>query len=809
MLFSLKKSLLSLSVTLCLVAVIGTGCAFKVNEGPVAPGVASMSSTDMNCLSKNSKTFSNFLDGTASEASINQLAACATKSLKTFGDLTRGATPGVYTPFELRNFLSRYFLNGLVVTDAFVVQTMVLKQTLMGGNTTELTLADLNHVIQMIETSRQQFVKLRSFMPLDLTTLANKDAVAVDATAAALVEVADAFGKMIEEAGVPYSFKKLSSFLEQLKTLMPDSPTSDYISTNISMFAALKGILISPSGDLISGQDWSLILKQAARWYGIYARFTHLNANYSDLTLGEGRVRLLQIISDSANVLEEAIDRHGGVILFEEIENLINLYPSEKIAFSAGFSVQKVTINTILRPVVNHMLGGLDPEGRNAPGVTSGLFERILDTIDHWSEGQRYLEGLYGVLDGQRSGRSVNGYTAEELTSVSLSAALDSSGGLTDTVSVVANDLIQVIKQSRPLFIGDNAEITFPGPTDEHQRSLHNLAEMNWMRQMIKLIMQGYAQDHDRGKNYQGLTNDEFGQFIQDLWPLLTDTLLVNPADKWQDEAANRFREANLFTPAANGDDLLSVDEGGQLFAFMLSAGHQASRIHAYIAEQCKGHLGEHNDIYGQPTIEPDCYRRVIFSRDPSNSYFEEVWKFMPGMATYYRTLPDSQLAAFQHNLEQAGRRDGYQEKVYFNSADSQTMSMIMHYVESIFSSFDRDNSRSLSYEEAQMAYPRFRNILTSVSGFANGRSPKEMKSVDIKVEALFTYLLKFGTPPVSADMKTGQKLKGALAFWAWEEQKTLIGWHFQSTRSDVLSVFAQIGKLTSTPTTPPPPATE
>ena len=804
--FSWQKSVAPLLFSFGLAGMLGTGCAFKVNEGPVAPGVANMSSTDMNCLSKNSKTFSNFLNGNASNESINQLAACATKSLKTFGDLTRGATPGVYTPFELRNFLSRYFLNGMVVSDAFVVQTMILKQTLMGGNTTELTLADLNHLIQMIETSRQQFVKLRSYMPLDLTTLSGKDDSTVDATAAALVEVADAFGKMIEDAGVPYSFKKLNSFLEQLKTLMPDSPTSDYISTNISMFAALKGILISPTGDLISGQDWSLILKQAARWYGVYARFNHLNANYSDLTLGQGRVRLMKIVSDSANILEEAIDRHGGVILFEEIENLINLYPSVKISFSAGFSVQKVTINTILRPVVNHMLGGLDAEGRNAPGVTSALFERILDSINHWSEGQRYLEGLYGVLDGQRTGRSTNGYTSEELTSVSLSAALDPTGGVTDTAFEVATDLIQVIKQSRPLFIGDNAEITFPGPTDEHQRSLHNLAEMNWMRQMIKLIMQGYVQDYARGKYYQGLTEAEFGQFVEDLWPLMTDTLLVNPADKWQDEASNRFREANLFMPAANGDDYLSVDEGGQLFAFMLSAGHQASRIHDYIAGQCKGHIGP-NDIYGQPTIEPDCYRKVIFSRDPADSYFEEVWKFMPGMATYYRTLPDAELADFQHNLEQAGRRDGYQAKVYFTSADSQTMSMIMHYVESIFSSFDRDNSRSLSYEEAQMAYPRFRNILTSVSGFANGRSPQEMKSVDIKVEALFTYLLKFGTPPVTSDMKTGQKLKGALAFWAWEEQKTLIGWHFQSTRSSVLSVFAQIGKLTSTPATPPPPA--
>jgi hypothetical protein len=779
----------------------------KVDEGPLPEAVAKLGGSDLGCLKNSKVTVQNYVEGRGTVSAVNELARCATRALQIFGELTRGEERGMYKPTELRTFLQRYFLGDIAVSNSLLAEVMLLKQSVMGGRETELSLKDLDRSIEMIEVLRTQAVKLIRHMPINTERLAASSPAYIDEVTGALHSVAEAVGKMFQETGVPYSFGNFRTVLDEVGTLFPQANSSDIIASNLKLAGTLKALLLSTSSDEIAPYDWPLIFCEAAKYYGLFLQYRLLETQHQSWTLGAGRMQLMLVVYRLRDLLANAINRHGGEITFEELEDLIGQLELKQLPIS------KETLMTSMRPVVRRSLGGIDrPDYDNLGlnGVTVELLDRVLGSFYQWSEGQRYLEGVFSILDRNRTVSDARGYTPEELRTVSIEAALTENGVVTAVGKDMATDLRKVISENRPLFRGNGKEITFPSANAERERSLHNLSEINWMRQAARLLIAGYAwsdpkdKSRSRGRNYTGITLEELQIFAKDIWDIAMDVKLVNPKNDRDTEAKKRFLEANLFVPGANGDDYVNLDEGSQLLGFLISAKRLAVRMHSLAARQCQ--VDEKLDYFDQYRIEPDCYRRVLFGRVPGKANYEAVWYFMPGMAEFYSKLPNNQLYDFQYYLEEAARREGYGRDRYIESADSEGFALIFHYIESVYSRYDRDFSGTLNYKESKMAFPQFRKTLTEISGFDKCRKDSP-KTVESKVEALFTYLLAHGQPPVIPTTRGLPLLVGGAKFWAWRQQKVFGGWHFNSNRMTILQVFGQIGKMTAPVSDAPSPS--
>ncbi|MBC7691476.1 MAG: hypothetical protein H7222_06880 [Methylotenera sp.] len=771
----------------------------KVGEGPLPESVAKLGGADLNCLSTSNVVVQDYVEGRGTEEQVNSLAHCATRSLQIFGELTRGSQRGTYSAAELRTFLQRYFLGNLNLTKSFFAEAMLIKRTVLGGNEKELTLKDLDHTIEIIEIFRVQALKLRRHMPINTARLASSSPGEIDAVCDALMDVAQTLGVMIEATNSPYTLNQLDRMLGEVGTLFPQAETPSLLREKLALAGTIKALVLSTSSEEIAPYDWPLIFTEAVKLYRVYLHYRHLDVTYTSWSYGAGRMQLMRVVYGAKDLLSDSVSRHGGLITFDEIDNVLDL-----VSF-APLGLNKETFKGFLRPLVRHALGAIDRtdyDSKDVNGISVALLDRMLGFFYQWSEGQRYLEGVYAILDRGHRNPDPRGYGPDELNSISIEAALADTGGVTRVGLEMANDLREVIEKNQPLFRGEGKEITFSGPNEERQLSRHNLSEVNWMRQAARVLISGYAKSPQKRRDYGGITFPEFKIFAADIWNVAVDIKLVDPKNDQNVEAERRFREANLFTPSANGDEMISLDEGSQLLAFLISAKRLAVRMHEFAASHCQ--TAEELDYFGQARIEPDCYRRIMFNRIPGKSNYEEIWKFMPGMADFFFKLSNEKAVQdFDFNLEEAARRKGYSRDRYMESPDSEGFALIYHYVEAIFSRFDADFEGSIDYPESGEAFPRFKRTLTEVSGFGKCR-PADDRVVAEKVEALFTYLLAHGEPPVAASDKGLKLLAGGAKFWAWRQKKIFGGWHFKATRMTLVKVLSQIGKLTA-PAQPTP----
>ena len=115
----------------------------------------------------------------------------------------------------------------------------------------------------------------------------------------------------------------------------------------------------------------------------------------------------------------------------------------------------------------------------------------------------------------------------------------------------------------------------------------------------------------------------------------------------------------------------------------------------------------------------------------------------MPSFVTYSQTesAPEWELA-FLNNLKSAGYKPRPDMKV--SLSDASLFPHILQYGESIFIKFDANNDGFIDKKEGLKAYPYFAFLLRKVA-----RKQLEDGTIkDTDLEAMFTYILKYGKIP-------------------------------------------------------------
>src|SRR6185312_14278181 len=96
----------------------------------------------------------------------------------------------------------------------------------------------------------------------------------------------------------------------------------------------------------------------------------------------------------------------------------------------------------------------------------------------------------------------------------------------------------------------------------------------------------------------------EFKQAFADFKPLGVALKFFNPNSTTS--ANNRFREADVFTYASDGNGYLDMNEGALLFAFAISVQRKADRVHDDIALKCGSQALD--AVYQKPIIDYPCF---------------------------------------------------------------------------------------------------------------------------------------------------------------------------------------------------------
>jgi hypothetical protein len=778
---TVKRLLLRFSV------VLSALIAFTACSPRKLPSSEAASLGGAGCLTKAHASMHKFIVGTASEAETSGIWDCGIQSLQLFTERTRGETPGIYTAGELRKFLEFFKFVDNPISDDLLNEGMELKRVVIGGKPDSLTLAEITRAEALLETFRVQTLKLRPFMPLTPAAATHLDEAQVDEANRAVLEVAGTIGKSLENTGIPYSFEHLFKLLHGTNVLeaQPGNP-------RLKLVQGLKNSFISPESDRIGGDEWVLALTTTARAYGIllkYESITHRNPTWLE---GPGREPMVGLAHEAFALFDEALARHPRQQLsFGELNNLLEQIIPGGVALEADKVVSVLNIENLLKKVILRVMGGAmeGRTGRSATGLTRAALRRTRDTMDHWSEGQRYIEAMFAAADRAAPSRSgsARGFSAEELLKYTPERLMslgmldfsrpvelvDRSATISPVLADAARRIRLMISRDRPMFVGNESLITFSGGPQSALESLHNLSTMNWMYELARLLTRGYAETPERAvtddDSTQSVNLEEFSRFVQDIGPVAADIKFVDPED--HELAQKRFREAQLFTGAGNGDGYFSSQEGAQLLALMFSGKTLSVRLHEKIV--ASGCRTNGKDPYGALLVDPPCYRNELFSNDPEKVRF--FWKHSPGLANYYLNLDQGERRDFAHAMEDGARKHGFSEEL-MNSSDSEGFAMIAQYIEGIFSRYDHDGSGTLDMSEASEAFPVFRGTLEELS-CQQGHCLTSEKDL----RAVFTYMLEHGEAPSK---------------WAFIKWRYLSFSHsISSDRGKIMQIFAALGK--------------
>ncbi len=692
------------------------------------------------CLNELGPRFQAYYRGDIQEEKWIATWDCGIDSLNLFKKFVKSSDARGYTQDDLRAFVSRFLFTAAPVTPELVRATFELKSSLFGGSREIITPEEMTSITDFLQTLKIESTRL----------LPNMTAKAREPSPSNLLELTDALsvaGERVADslhtAGNPiFTWNSAQAFVNEVaKLLHLDLPPDA-----IAWLSAVKVLFASGTRDGIEAEAWPRVVNAAVAYGGPAIAIFSVESKYlkGPNAAGEFGMKLAWKIKSS---LDQTLDLYGGALPLTALDSVIDALPPKWI------TIDRAAIKGFLRPVASRILRSRVPQA-----IDHAAISLIFAKLDAWTRGQSHLEKIYQLLED--SGSDSGGATAERFAQ----EAMRYAEGLTvPGAKAEVYRLISLARQITPMFLGTDKQITF---TPSFVHSLHDMSQIHWMRMVAEHMIKSYTTlgaGADRG------SIEDLKALVADITPIGFAFGFIDPTVK--DLHLRRFREANLFTYAANGDKFFDLDEATYYIGYLYSAAFLSSRIIKGVDARCPS-LGK--DVLGFDWHSAECFREEFYGN------FRTYWDHFPQLVRFYENLTSYERVQLQKAMERGARRYGYTDQPVARY-DIDGLSGVMQYIEAMFARFDDDGNQALTLSEVMRAYPVFRDSLVELS---KGKLDPGKESI---VEAAFTYTVHNGRMPAAG-------FKGTAAVLAWLASKPFGGW--KKIRSNRLVLYGVIGSI-------------
>lgn len=708
-----------------------------------------------------------------------------------FGDMVSEKPDQVLTKSELLEIFQALedIFPKVHISDALLTELMKIKRLFFGGSLDYWEQSDFEKARSKLENFRSLTVEFLSYV--DVYGLSwdakNDEGNTLVEAKIKLVDFAKRVGFIIE---TDYNLISLYILAEELDAFFKKmewenkNTFTEFSEKYLPIIISIKNIISNDQDSVISLSQWPALLRLTSMGYGAFMDYHYylkpekkwetLKSQKNIYSIGTQIFTLMQNILENREIIGKQALPYS--ISYMEIKNLINQFKF------AGFISIKISDNAI-----DHMvLFALDqllitPEKRIKYGGFHVFDKDSVKWLSYyfgvWSQTQK---AWIGQLESKNISDPV--LTQEEWVQY-----------LKNHPELVASkELLQFINSSLPFTLDNNKNLIIqPGAKifNSYTLSLQNLSNI-----IIKWVIQSYAMDLNRIKNNSGITKDEAQKLYDDVKYFFIDLEYLDPAnDKF---AMNRLREANLFSPRANGDQLVDFLEGQDLMWMIMSGLEIDSRLYAglELPEQTdKNSLGNSAADRGFKDSEKRCkINKKSIKSNWTVSLNCVTENYRATLGTQMSHLPG--FLKFWNSLKTNQTKNSFLSDVFKSAGsipnpegtakmgDIALVPHILQYIESIMQKYDVNDSGQMNTYEALEAYPVFKSILKDVSG----------QDSDKRLKGLFTWLLKYSKPPQT----TMEKLDYAVV-WCNKDPKN---WDVNATRGTMASILGFIAEATADP---------
>jgi hypothetical protein len=763
---------------------MSAGCAkLGLNEPWMPRSALKVDGGNTVCLQDAGRRIDEYLNGNSSASDITHMFECAEDSVQIFLDRTKTRTPGTYTPNELKNFLEKFFFGEGRISESLMTETMEFKRSLMGGRGDQLTASELRTFQRILGGLQTLILQMEPYRPFNIEALSQLPREKLDEVLKSLNRGLEEFGAVLAQSAGDYPTARLEGLLKEFERIYPSEGLRTLI-VRLPLVRALKPVLLGTPADVMRAEEWPRLLVSLGRLAGVYIKGRQLapqawSGDPAWAGCGAGRQSLTDAALEVFSILEDAIRHHEGLEMIPLVEFyrvIDSLQPEDLGRVGSG------TLKRLLGPVIRRFLAGLNEGflGRDAEGLTRLGVQRARRALTDWSNHQRYLEGAFRLL-GQFDCRtlidspgSAPRYSWAEINSIPVERAMGvlRLEDLAPQTQASLATFRRALSQIMPLQVSQGLRVEVNALRPALRHTFNSASMINLLSVGYVLGQQGYRnRDYDprrrQGGDLHAMAGPELDVISDDLREISIDLQFQDPEGEMG--GAARFRDGNLFTYSADGNELLSLSEGVELLSILLSGKDSSSEIHRRIEKDCPSFPG---GVFESKIIEIACFGNRLTRQ--YSSYFGHL----PGFVKYLDSLrPEGRSAVFDQLLRIA-KRSRPKSRFYnhMEMLDTDVVAVLPHYIESIFLVFDADRDGFLNTQEALSAYPRFEPTLRRVTNDPT-LSPKDL-------QALFAFMLDRGKPPESSGEKA------SFLLWLWDGPKK---WNLKVDRKRILDLFDRL----------------
>lgn len=711
------------------------------------------------CMNDLAPKITRFMDGDLPESEWNGVWDCTNESLDTFVRFIDGSTPEGYTSHDVKMLLSNFLITNREVSDDLVSGLLSLKASIAGGDPGVVTRKQIDFLKELLQQVKREsgvllpLLKARKSDPTPANLIRLGDAIA--ALGSKIADTVDRGGNRDfprEEAD------KLVNELERMNVAIIPREW-------IPVAFAAKQFLFAGSSASIEGPIWGELIRTGSKAGGLALAVQTLSMSAVTSRSQDNLDFRNDIAARVYSILSDGLSRHGGEVSLDVLDGLIDSLPDSLLSIKTrdgeGHVVDRGVAKAALRPFLGNML-----QNPSSTGMTQDSIDLIYSLFLKWSNGDKHLQRIYTQFSLDRVGE-----TAERFAT----AAAFYQGQLDEGGRIEVHRLARLALDYKPLFFGDDDQITFI-PMNEH--SLHNLRTIHWMNLVAEHLLYSYGSHGNR-------TIAD----LPDLERLVADFLDIGFEFRILDknipgQAKKRFVEADMFTFVSNGNDRLDVKEITYYLAYLVSTFNMGQRVRDSIDQDCRITNGPEagSDPIQWPKQDASCFIRVYFQRAMM------FWGNLPNFRTYYSGSSQDERNRINENIVAAGRL--IQGRSWIGSFDTQGMGAVIHYIESLFTRFDKNSDQKLDLDETLTSYPMFKPVFQKIMK-ERGLPTDCGKFCDFLAKSIFTYTVKHGKEPST-------KFPEVLKFVGWFGEGALNErwWNVDASRARLYMIIPMIQTL-------------
>lgn len=721
------------------------GCGLSTGEK--APDLAppAFSGRGYTCVGQIPRHLERYVMDDLSDGQITEFVQCLQKAFTTFVQLTRGKDKDSYAPEEIRRFLQTYFLRERPITDKLMLEFMVVKQVLVGGELDVLTRPEITSLIEFLEDVRREAIRIRPFIKyLNPKLIVNQDPAEIGPR---LQEANEVLRQSIRVMTLrfqggqrDYSFDNLESLMTEFRTFVRwDEQIKNAIPVPswIEFFKTFKGAAVNPQGvEFLRVNEWAPFLQTFSRWYLAYIQY-RVGVVDQPVLRGVGLQNALHLGHTVFDLVEDAIHRQPTKSLsIAQIKAIVA--SAQKLGWLPA-KIRAESVERFTRALVDRIFADEKAvAGRNqADGLNLQTLTLMRYEFYRWASIQLQLDQRYNPE------AKANGGVPNLRSNFFIPP--DVRHKLRNMRDADWEHFLKVKNLMRPMFNSNLNRATLVPDKDfashELDHDFYNLSVMNLLRTSVGLLFRGYAELPGRRWNWNStLKSESLQAFYEDVRGLAVDLALADP--RVENTGSRAFIEGNLFTFAGDGvafdvnRSRLTFVEAMELLSLLYSGGQMATEVYRSLIGRCRSGPA---DIHGDATVERACVRRLMVE------VIDENGGNLPGLQAYLRSAPVTERDLLAKNVLDAAFSPKNSHLEWVERSELSIVAVVLHYLEAVMIRFDHNRDGQLTSDELRRGVPIFAGF---IQRYAKDKLQKNLSARD--AEGVFLYILAYKSFPTS-----------------------------------------------------------